>query len=743
MAAGCDPGAPSGPPADASSVDAGVDAQVAEGGGAKADPAEERVAAILAAEQRRIASLITPEDAQSRSVRVRRAAARALARIGGEKARPGLVRALADEDEEVVAWAAYGLGFWCKGNEKATVSALVTRALSWSGARSTRLDAAAAIARAVGRCGAEESEPTLVAWLAGPRERAIEAAFALGDLASAKQKLREETLVALLNLAAGSASAPPVPEALFAVGRLENVPSTVVDRIRRVATARLAEPGDARLFAVRALSRGGEEAAPELARVLTSPGMFSAAERAEAARGLRRLKGEGPRALERAVSSLAPSGDPVALTGLVSEDLGVLLAALGALEEAGSARKALRDLASLAAPPSAPASIARRVSWIRCSAAKLVVGAGYTDPLVTGCDVTPPPGSIGARTVVEVLGRAPITGARLTAWRAYASGGDVRAREAAIELIAAHDEIEGAPDVLATALSAKEPGVASTAAEVIVKQPQRAGEDTSSARRQRGKRRRGKSRQDAGEQAGADVKLVIAPPSAAVVKALLARLEPAPGAPDPEMLDTMIEAAGALGLKEALPRLEALCRSPYPTTRERAAKAIGLVRSGKPPVCEAPEQGGEAPAELDHLARGATTLSFETDVGALSITLDPELAPVAATRVVDLARAGYYRGMIVHRVVPGFVTQFGAPYGDGYGGPAGAPPLRCETSPLPFEPLRVGVALAGRDTGSSQIFVMHGRYPHLDGQYALIGVATGPWAAFVDGDVIREVRVSP
>ena len=55
---------------------------------------------------------------------------------------------------------------------------------------------------------AEESEPTLVAWLAGQRELAVEAAFALGDLASSRHKLREETLVALMNAAAGSAAAP-------------------------------------------------------------------------------------------------------------------------------------------------------------------------------------------------------------------------------------------------------------------------------------------------------------------------------------------------------------------------------------------------------------------------------------------------------------------------------------------------------------------------------------------------------
>ena len=70
------------------------------------------------------------------------------------------------------------------------------------------------------------------------------------------------------------------------------------------------------------------------------------------------------------------------------------------------------------------------------------------------------------------------------------------------------------------------------------------------------------------------------------------------------------------------------------------------------------------------------------------------------------------------------------------------PPLRCETSPLAFETNTVGVALAGRDTGSSQIFVMHERYPHLDGGYAWLGTATGPWSALIDGDHVREGRVS-
>lgn len=746
-AAACDPAAPLAGAADGGDADAG---EATEAGTAIARGDEsERLAAILAAEHKRAAELVLPADLQSRAARVRRAAARALARIGGDAARAGLLRALSDEDGDVVAWAAYGLGFFCKGHEDATASALVARALAWagqaSGAAPGELDGFGAIARAVGRCAAETSEPTLTAWLAGPKERAIAAAFGLGDLAAAKKRLREETLVALLGVAAGSASAPPIAEALFAIGRLENVPVSVIERVRQVSTARLAEPGPSRQLAVRALSRGGDEAAPELARVVSSPGMFTAAERSEAVRGLKRLKAAGQRALEPALAALAPSVDPVAMTGLVGEDLGVLLEALAALEGPGSSRKLLRDLAALPPPPSAPPSLARRVAWVRCLAAKAVAGSSYTEPLLAACDVStgaPATSSIGARAIVDVLGRAEIAGPRLDAWRAYATGGDLRAREAALELIAAHGEIKGAAAALAAALSAKEPGLVATAAEVIAKQPQRASDDAGRADEPKGKR--GKKRRDRDKPKLDDEPIALRPPSPAVVKALMAALAPSSaGAPEPEAIDALIDAAGALALKEALPRLEALCRSPQPTTREHAEKAIALISGRKPVTCAAPPEGGDAPSELTALASGPVTLAFDTDAGALSMTLDPELAPVTVARVVELVRSGYYRGMVVHRVVPGFVTQFGAPYGDGFGGPPGRPPLRCETSPVTFERLRIGVALSGRDTGSSQLFVTHGHFPHLDGNYALIGAAEGPWAAFVDGDVIREVTIRP
>jgi cyclophilin family peptidyl-prolyl cis-trans isomerase len=171
--------------------------------------------------------------------------------------------------------------------------------------------------------------------------------------------------------------------------------------------------------------------------------------------------------------------------------------------------------------------------------------------------------------------------------------------------------------------------------------------------------------------------------------------------------------------------------------RERAARALREL--GDTPACTPPVDAGAPAPELDHPLAHDTRVVFSTDAGDLAIVFEPALAPVAATRFVALAKAGFYDGIVVHRVVPGFVAQFGDPDGDGYGGAGSL--LRCETSPVPFGPLDVGVALAGRDTGSSQIFVALARVPHLDGQFARVGRAEGDWWSLAEGDAIRSVKV--
>jgi cyclophilin family peptidyl-prolyl cis-trans isomerase len=511
---------------------------------------------------------------------------------------------------------------------------------------------------------------------------------------------------------------------------------------------------------VRALGRAGPEAAPDLDRVLRSADVFSASERAEAARVLRRLGSSGQRTLQAAIGSLVPASDAVASTA-TGDEIGVLIAVLGALEAPGKATKELKSLAALAPPPAAPPTVLRRLSWLRCLAAGLVAGTDPRDRLLAACDLTATtelsaasvadagptdagaadagtkapgqPGSIGARTIVDVLDRARIEGANLKLYKEHALGGDLRARQAAVELLPKHDELaDEARAILEAALSATETGLVAIAAGVIASKPTLANEQDKPQKKKRKKRH-----DDDAPTEERSVK-----PAAAIVKRLMSILGRADAETDTELTSGAMEALGALGVAEAKPRLEELCGSSWPEIRKRASKALGLL-SNKAPTCVAPAGGGSVPAEATQPVMGEVTLTLDTDAGEMRLTLDGRIAPMAVTRIVELARAGYYDGMVVHRVVPGFVTQLGAPYGDGYGGPAGKPSLRCETSPLPFDTLSVGIALAGRDTGSSQFFVMHGRHPHLDGQYAWIGRATGSWASFVDGDVVRKATVSP
>ena len=132
----------------------------------------------------------------------------------------------------------------------------------------------------------------------------------------------------------------------------------------------------------------------------------------------------------------------------------------------------------------------------------------------------------------------------------------------------------------------------------------------------------------------------------------------------------------------------------------------------------------------------------ETDKGAFTIQLRPDVAPLNVLSFVRLARRGYFNGITWHRVVSNFVIQGGDPRGDGNGGPGYA--LRCEINQLPYERGAVGMALSGKDTGGSQWFVTHSPQPHLDGGYTVFGNVTAGMETvdkIARGDKIRRVKI--
>ncbi len=105
----------------------------------------------------------------------------------------------------------------------------------------------------------------------------------------------------------------------------------------------------------------------------------------------------------------------------------------------------------------------------------------------------------------------------------------------------------------------------------------------------------------------------------------------------------------------------------------------------------------------------------------VAIRLVPEWAPSHVERVKELTRAGFYDGVIFHRVIDGFMAQTGDPTGTGQGGST-LPDLEEEFNGFPHVRGSVSMARAQEeDSANSQFFIVF--YPRfaLDRNYTNFG----------------------
>ena len=116
-----------------------------------------------------------------------------------------------------------------------------------------------------------------------------------------------------------------------------------------------------------------------------------------------------------------------------------------------------------------------------------------------------------------------------------------------------------------------------------------------------------------------------------------------------------------------------------------------------------------------------TQVQIETNLGAMTIRLHDEKAPVTTGNFLKLADQGYYNGLIFHRVIADFMIQGGCPKGTGMGGPGWT--IRDEFhKDLRHDKAGVlSMANAGPDTGGSQFFITLTATPWLDGKHAVFG----------------------
>jgi peptidyl-prolyl cis-trans isomerase B (cyclophilin B) len=129
--------------------------------------------------------------------------------------------------------------------------------------------------------------------------------------------------------------------------------------------------------------------------------------------------------------------------------------------------------------------------------------------------------------------------------------------------------------------------------------------------------------------------------------------------------------------------------------------------------------------------------------GEIVLEFFPKDAPKHVENFVALARKGFYDGQRVHRVEPGFVVQFGDPQSKtlpmddprmGTGNPGYK--IKAEFNSRKFERGVLGMARSqDPDSGGSQVYIMLGAAPFLNGKYTAFGQVTKGM------DVVDKIRV--
>jgi len=118
------------------------------------------------------------------------------------------------------------------------------------------------------------------------------------------------------------------------------------------------------------------------------------------------------------------------------------------------------------------------------------------------------------------------------------------------------------------------------------------------------------------------------------------------------------------------------------------------------------------------------TLVLTLDTGEVTIRLRPDLAPEHVARIKELAREGFYDGVVFHRVIPGFMFQGGDPTGTGMGG-SKKPNLKAEFSDAPHVRGACSMARSSNpNSANSQFFICFDDATFLDGQYTVWGEVT-------------------
>jgi cyclophilin family peptidyl-prolyl cis-trans isomerase len=205
----------------------------------------------------------------------------------------------------------------------------------------------------------------------------------------------------------------------------------------------------------------------------------------------------------------------------------------------------------------------------------------------------------------------------------------------------------------------------------------------------------------------------------------------------------LLERAHQLGNATLANRVRPYLRDFDPRIAARAADALQAWTGTR----SEPQPSAPPPLRLPSFEDAATLSGaravIEFERGFVELELLPFAAPTNTARFADLARAGYFNGLTLHRIAPNFVVQGGSPNANEY---AGDGPFTRDEVGVENRRGTVGLSTRGRDTGDAQLYINMIDNVRLDHDYTVYArVLRGMDVAdaLLEGAVMRRVTIVP
>ncbi len=145
------------------------------------------------------------------------------------------------------------------------------------------------------------------------------------------------------------------------------------------------------------------------------------------------------------------------------------------------------------------------------------------------------------------------------------------------------------------------------------------------------------------------------------------------------------------------------------------------------------------------------TATFDTTLGSFQVEVFLDKMPVTAKNFLDLSKSGFYDGVHFHRIIKGFMIQFGCPHAKdpnsnraGTGGPPHGTIKDEFTEKMSNEPGTLSMANTGQpNSGGSQFFINTVHNSYLD--WFSPGPSKHPvFGKIVSGmDIVTKIETTP